>query len=141
MEYETVEQKLSEVNAHITGLNNEIVKLTWIDKDFNKSRVRDLMKKVETLLDKKYELIECLTQTVIEERQATLNTKYRIVDLNKGLMADDTYIYAKSPLEAVRQYALELMKNPQNIVRDYESKGRFIVYGSGKSFVYKEVER
>lgn len=68
MEYETVEQKLSEVNAHITGLNNEIVKLTWIDKDFNKSRVRDLMKKVETLLDKKYELIECLAQTVIEER-------------------------------------------------------------------------
>lgn len=68
MEYETVEQKLSEVNAHITGLNNKIVKLTWIDKDFNKSRVRDLMKKVETLLDKKYELIECLTQTVIEER-------------------------------------------------------------------------
>lgn len=28
--------------------------------------------------------------------------KYRIVDLNKGLMADDTYIYAKSPLKAVR---------------------------------------
>lgn len=70
-----------------------------------------------------------------------MNTKYRIVDLNKGLMADDTYIYAKSPLEAVRQYALELMKDPQSIVRDYESKGRFIVYGSRKSFVYKEVER
>lgn len=67
-----------------------------------------------------------------------MNTKYRIVDLNKGLMADDTYIYAKSPLEAVRQYALELMKDPQSIVRDYGSKGRFIVYGSGKSFVYKE---
>lgn len=69
-----------------------------------------------------------------------MNTKYRIVDLNKGLMADDTYIYAKSPLEAVRQYALELMKD-QNIVRDYEGKGRFVVYGNGKSFVYKEIER
>ena len=65
-------------------------------------------------------------------------TKYRIVDLNKGLMADDTYIYAKSPLKAVRQYALELMKDPQSIVRDYEGKGRFVVYGNGKSFVYKE---
>jgi hypothetical protein len=40
MEYETVEQKLSEVNAYITSLNNEIVKLTWIDKDFNKSRAK-----------------------------------------------------------------------------------------------------
>lgn len=65
-------------------------------------------------------------------------TKYRIVDLNKGLMADDTYIYAKSPLKAVRQYALELMKDAQSIVRDYEGKGRFVVYGNGKSFVYKE---
>lgn len=70
-----------------------------------------------------------------------MNTKYRIVDLNKGLMADDTYIYAKSPIEAVRQYALELMKDPKNIVRDYEGKGQFVVYGNGKSFVYKEIER
>lgn len=67
-----------------------------------------------------------------------MKTKYRIFDINKGLMADDTYIYAKSPLEAVRQYALELMKDPQSIVRDYEEKGRFVVYGNGKSFVYKE---
>ena len=70
-----------------------------------------------------------------------MNTKYRIVDLNKGLMADDTYIYANSPLEAVRQYALELMKDPQSIVRDYENKGRFVVYGKGKSYIYTEIER
>ena len=71
----------------------------------------------------------------------SVNTKYRIVDLNKGLMADDTYIYAKSPLEAVRQYFLELMKGSQSVVRDYEGKGQFIVYGKGKSYVYKEIER
>lgn len=74
-------------------------------------------------------------------KEKQMNKKYRIVDLNKGLMADDTYVYAKTPLEAVRQYALELMKDPQNIVRDYEGKGRFVVYGNGKSFVYKEIER
>ena len=67
-----------------------------------------------------------------------MRTKYRIVDLNKGLMAEDTYIYAKSPLQAVREYVLELMKEPKNIVRDYEGKGRFVVYGNGKSYVYKE---
>lgn len=68
-----------------------------------------------------------------------MNTKYRIVDLNKGIFTDDTYIYANSPIEAVRQYVLELMKDPQSIVRDYEGKGRFVVYGNGKSFVYKEM--
>lgn len=68
-----------------------------------------------------------------------MNTKYNIVD-NKRFIADDTYIYAKSPIEAVRQYALELMKNPQSIVRDYKGKGRFVVYGNGKRYAYKEKE-
>ena len=67
-----------------------------------------------------------------------MNTKYRIVDLNKGLMADDTYIYAKSPLEAVRQYFLEIMKCPQSVVRDYEGRGQFIVYGKGKVMFIKK---
>lgn len=60
MKYETIEQKLNEVNAYITSLNNKIVELTWIDKDFNKSEVKALEKKIETLLDKKYELLELL---------------------------------------------------------------------------------
>lgn len=68
-------------------------------------------------------------------------TKYRIVDLNKGLFAKDIYIWAKSPIEAVREYVLELHKEPKNIIRDYEGKGRFVVYGNGKSYVYKEIER
>ena len=69
-----------------------------------------------------------------------MNTKYRIVDLNKGVFAEDKYIYAKSPIGAIREYVLELMKDPKSIVRDYESKGRFVVYGNGKSYVYKERE-
>lgn len=50
--------------------------------------------------------------------------KYRIVDINKGLMEDDTYIYAETPLEAVRHYAIGYIKDPKSIVRDYEGKGR-----------------
>lgn len=68
----------------------------------------------------------------------TANTKYCIVDLNKGLLAENVYIYAKSPIEAVREYVLELMKDPENIVRDYSGKGRFIVSGKGRSYVYRE---
>ena len=60
MKYEAIEKKLNEVNTYITSLNNKIVELTWIDKDFNKSQVKALEKKIETLLDKKYELIELL---------------------------------------------------------------------------------
>ena len=64
--------------------------------------------------------------------------KYRIFDTNNGLFGDDSYILAASPLEAVRKYALQNSENPKNIIRDYDSKGRFVVYGSGKSYVYKE---
>lgn len=60
MTYEMVEQKINELNEQITSINNEIVKLTWIDKDFNKPKVKALNKEVNTLLDKKYALIECL---------------------------------------------------------------------------------
>ena len=60
MKYEAIEKKLNEVNTYITSLNNKIVELTWIDKDFNKSQVKVLEKKIETLLDKKYELLELL---------------------------------------------------------------------------------
>lgn len=70
-----------------------------------------------------------------------MRTRYRIVDLGKGAFSEDVYIYARSPLDAVREYARELMKEPQSIVRDYNSKGRFVVYGKGKSFVYKEIEK
>ena len=68
----------------------------------------------------------------------TVDTKYRISDLNKGVFADDIYIYAKSPIKAVRQYAIEIKKDPKSIIRDYESKGSIVVYGKGRSYVYKE---
>lgn len=69
-----------------------------------------------------------------------MKNKYRIVDLNKGLLGEDTIIYAKSPIKAIREYCLELQKEPKNIVRDYESKGRFVVYSGYRSYVYKEIE-
>ena len=58
MKYELIESMIEEINKQITRLNNKIVELTWIDKDFKKTEVKALEKKIETLMNKKYELVE-----------------------------------------------------------------------------------
>lgn len=61
MEYETIEKMIEDLNDEITTLNNEIVNLTWINKNFKSSKVRALTEKVDALMDRKYELIDLLT--------------------------------------------------------------------------------
>lgn len=56
MTYEMIENKIEALNEEITRLNNEIVELTWIDKDFNKPEVKALDKKIQNLMNQKYEL-------------------------------------------------------------------------------------
>lgn len=60
MKYETIEKMIEDLNNEITELNNEIVNLTWINKNFKSSKVKILTKKVNALMDQKYELIELL---------------------------------------------------------------------------------
>ena len=60
MEYETIEKMIEDLNDEITTLNNEIVNLTWINKNFKSSKVKTLTKKVNALMDRKYELIDLL---------------------------------------------------------------------------------
>lgn len=60
MKYETIEKMIEDLNAEITELNNEIVNLTWINKNFKSSKVKILTKKVNALMDQKYDLIELL---------------------------------------------------------------------------------
>lgn len=60
MEYETIEKMIEGLNDEITTLNNEIVNLTWINKNFKSSKVKTLTKKVDALMDRKYELIDLL---------------------------------------------------------------------------------
>lgn len=60
MEYETIEKMIEDLNDEITTLNNEIVNLTWINKNFKSSKVKTLTKKVDALMDRKYELIDLL---------------------------------------------------------------------------------
>lgn len=60
MEYETIEKMIEDLNNEITTLNNEIVNLTWINKNFKSSKVKTLTKKVDALMDRKYELIDLL---------------------------------------------------------------------------------
>ena len=57
MAYEMIESKIEKINEKITKLNNKIVELTWIDKNFKKPEVKALEKKVDALMDEKYELI------------------------------------------------------------------------------------
>ena len=56
----TKRKKIEELNEQIAKLNNEIVELTWIDKDFGKAKVKALSKKIDALLDRKYELVELI---------------------------------------------------------------------------------
>ena len=60
MKLETIEKKIEELNEKITKLNNKIVELTWIDKDFTKAEVKALSKKIDALINRKYELIELI---------------------------------------------------------------------------------
>lgn len=60
MTYEAVETRINEINAQLTELNNEIVSLTWIDKDFSQSKVKKLQKQINKLMDEKYELKDLL---------------------------------------------------------------------------------
>lgn len=60
MTYEAVETRINEINAQLTELNNEIVSLTWIDKDFSQSKVKKLQKQIDKLMDEKYELKDLL---------------------------------------------------------------------------------
>lgn len=57
MTYEMIEKAIENLNKQITKLNAKIVELTWIDKDFGKTEVKALEKKIEALMNKKYELV------------------------------------------------------------------------------------
>lgn len=56
MKYEALETEVQEIEREITRLNNEIVSLTWIDKDFKKSEVKAIQRKIDRLMDAKYEI-------------------------------------------------------------------------------------
>lgn len=60
MEYEEVENKINEINEQIININNLIVELTWIDNNFTKNKIKNLEQKVNTLIDKKYELLDLI---------------------------------------------------------------------------------
>lgn len=60
MEYEEIENKINEINEQIININNLIVELTWIDNNFTKSTIKNLEQKVNTLIDKKYELLDLI---------------------------------------------------------------------------------
>ena len=60
MKYESIEKAIEKINEQITALNNKIVDVTWIDKNFKKSEVKSLEKRIEALMNRKYELIELL---------------------------------------------------------------------------------
>lgn len=60
MEYEEIENKINEINEQIININNLIVELTWIDNNFTKNKIKNLEQKVNTLIDKKYELLDLI---------------------------------------------------------------------------------
>ena len=55
-----IEKAIENLNEQITKLNNQIVQLTWIDKDFKNPKIKALSKRVDALLDKKYELVQMI---------------------------------------------------------------------------------
>lgn len=55
-----IENAIEKLNEQITRLNNRIVELTWIDKNFSNPQVKALEKKIEALLDRKYELVDLI---------------------------------------------------------------------------------
>lgn len=56
MSYEVIETRIEEINDEITVLNNKIVELTWIDKDFSKLNIKKVQNQIDRLMDEKYEL-------------------------------------------------------------------------------------
>lgn len=56
MRYEVIETRIEEINDEITVLNNKIVELTWIDKNFSKLSVKKIQNQIDRLMDEKYEL-------------------------------------------------------------------------------------
>ena len=60
MKYEMIENAIEKLNEQITRLNSRIVELTWIDKNFSNPQVKALEKKIEALLDRKYELADLI---------------------------------------------------------------------------------
>lgn len=60
MSYEMIEQRISEINTQVTNINNLIVKLTWLDKNFTKSKIKILEKEVNILINEKYELLDLI---------------------------------------------------------------------------------
>lgn len=60
MKYEEIENKINKINEQIININNLIVELTWIDNNFTKNKIKNLEQKVNTLIDKKYELLDLI---------------------------------------------------------------------------------
>lgn len=60
MTYEMIEEKIEQLNKEITKLHNKIVSLTWINKNFTNEKVESINKKIDALMDQKYELIDLL---------------------------------------------------------------------------------
>lgn len=60
MKYEDLEVRIEELNEEITKKNNEILELTWIDKDYKKSGVKKIQNQIDRLMDEKYELINLM---------------------------------------------------------------------------------
>ena len=60
MKYEEIENKINEIDEQIININNSIVELTWIDNNFTKNTIKKLEQKVNTLIDKKYELLDLI---------------------------------------------------------------------------------
>lgn len=60
MEYEEIENNINKINEQIININNLIVELTWIDNNFTKNKIKNLEQKVNTLIDKKYELLDLI---------------------------------------------------------------------------------
>lgn len=60
MEYEEIENNINKINEQIININNLIVELTWIDNNFTKNKIKNLEQKVNTLINKKYELLDLI---------------------------------------------------------------------------------
>lgn len=60
MEYEEIENNIDKINEQIININNLIVELTWIDNNFTKNKIKNLERKVNTLINKKYELLDLI---------------------------------------------------------------------------------
>lgn len=58
--YEEIEKRIEELNGEITELNNQLVKATWINKDFETPEAKRLQKRIKQLINKKYELADLI---------------------------------------------------------------------------------